>query len=372
MTKKKVLVGMSGGVDSSAAAAMLIDQGYDVTGVTIEPFYFEEYYGDEYKDHYATGIRDAKIVCDKLGIPHLTVDYKDYFREKVVSYFIDEYMAGRTPNPCIFCNPLIKWGKLISTADEQGINFVATGHYAKINKEEQTGRYFITKGGDINKDQSYFLWKLDQSRLARTIFPLGDYAKPDVRKIAEDHDLPVFNKAESQEVCFIPDSDYRRFLRLAVPDIDKKIGEGNIELNGEVLGQHKGYPFYTIGQRKGMGISYKDPLYINSIDAKTNTIIVGENRELEAKEVIADTLNFMKYNEFDPNKKYIVKIRYRDPGTAAVCSLDADGTLHIRFDENVRAVTPGQSVVIYDGSDVVAGGIIQTAANKNVQPRRSV
>ena len=350
---------MSGGVDSSAAAAMLIDQGYDVTGVTMEAFYFDEYYGEEFRNKTNTGITDAKIVCEKLGIVHITVNLKEYFREKVVGYFVDEYMAGRTPNPCVFCNPMIKWGKLIETADELGFDFLATGHYAQINKDDLTGRFYITKGSDINKDQSYFLWKLDQARLSRTIFPLGGLEKPAVREIAKEHDLPVFNKSESQEVCFIPDNDYRKFLRAVVPDIDKKIGEGNIELNGKVLGQHKGYPFYTIGQRKGMGISHPKPLYVNSINSETNTIVVGENKELDAKEVLANSLNFMKFDTFDPDRKYIVKIRYRDPGTLAACSVDKNGLLRILFDEDVRAVTPGQSVVVYDGDDLVAGGIIQ-------------
>jgi tRNA-specific 2-thiouridylase len=267
----KVIVGLSGGVDSAVAAALLQQDGYDVVGVTISPFNLGEYYSKYEKDSGCTikaSVLDAQNICKALGIPHYTVDFSDTFKENVVDYFIQEYLDGRTPNPCVKCNPIIKWGELLKFADKLGAKYLATGHYARTRFDEELKRYVLMRGTDRTKDQSYFLWKLSQEQLSRTIFPLGNMNKENTRAIAKEFGLPVYNKPESQEVCFIADDDYHNFLTRTVDDIDSIVGEGDIVFEGKVIGRHKGYPFYTIGQRKGLGISYKEPLYVLGIDAE--------------------------------------------------------------------------------------------------------
>jgi tRNA-specific 2-thiouridylase len=358
LNDKTVLVGMSGGVDSSVAAALLLEQGYNVIGITITPFYFYEYYKNLEKQNPKGNIKDAKEICDKLGIQHIVVDYFDYFKKNIVNYFIDEYLKGRTPNPCAKCNPLIKWGKLIQTANEYNAKFIATGHYAITNYDNNLKRYLLKKGQDTFKDQSYFLWGLSQDQLSRTLFPLGKMTKPEVRKYAEKKGFKSFNKSDSQEVCFIADNNYHNFLKQSIPDIDTKIGEGNIIFRGRVIGKHKGYPFYTIGQRKGIGITYKDALYVKKINPENNTIEVDTEGSLFSKTLSVTNVNFVKYKKINPENIYMVKIRYKDKPSPAKCWVSENGDIAIEYTEEKRAITPGQSAVIYEGDDVVAGGII--------------
>lgn len=359
LNKPKVLAGMSGGVDSSVAAGLLLESGYEVIGVTIEPFYFYEFYKDNERLNPKGNIKDAKEVCDKLGIEHIIVDYFDFFKNNIVNYFIRDYISGRTPNPCAKCNPLIKWGKLLQTADELGAEYIATGHYAKIVKDENSNRFLLKKGDDNKKDQSYFLWGLSQSQLSRTLLPLGCFTKDEVRNIAKRKGFKVHDKTESQEVCFIADNDYHNFLRNSIPDIDEKIGEGNIMFRGRVIGRHKGYPFYTIGQRKGIGITYRDALYVKKINPSDNTIEVGVEGELYNSSLIAHPINLIKFESIDSDKIFDVKIRYKDKGSKAKCKIIENGKLLIEFLEEKRAITPGQSAVLYEENDLVAGGVIE-------------
>ena len=357
----RVLVGMSGGVDSSVTAALLIDMGYEVIGVTIAPFNL----GKEYTEHYQakscfkkSSIEDARKVCDSLKIEHLVVDYSETFHQNVAEYFLEEYLAGRTPNPCVQCNPIIKWGKLLETANELGCYYISTGHYANII--EDNGNYFLEKATDTTKDQTYFLWKLTNDKLKRTLFPLGKYNKTETRKIARDKNLSVFNKAESQEVCFIPDNDYRNYLELMTKDKQNLPGEGNVIFMNKVLGTHSGYPFYTIGQRKGLGVTYKEPLYVKKIVPESNEVIVGRHGELFNNGLIAGNINLrVSIDFFAKPTNLFVKVRYKDPGCMAICSIIEEDKLKIEFPDQIRAITPGQSVVIYKENRLIAGGIIE-------------
>ena len=361
--KKKVLVAMSGGVDSSVAAALLQEQGFEAFGVTIDDIQLEKYYKDaaNYACSGKGAAEDAAKICRHLGIEHHTVNFSDDFKKNVIDYFIEDYLAGNTPNPCVKCNPTIKWGELMKAADRFGADYLATGHYAQIKKinTDSGSRFILHKGFDKHKDQTYFLWRLSQEQLAKTIFPLGGFDKNTTREFAAKFNLSVKDKPESQEICFIADDDYRNFLRMAVPDIDSKVGKGDIVLKGEVIGRHDGYPFYTVGQRRGLGVSYKEPLYVKKIIAATNTIEVSTYDDILDSGLIADTVNLAKYDNLDEAKRFTVKIRYKHQGTSAICRTLTDGRLEVKFDEQIRAVTPGQSVVMYDGDDLIGGGIIR-------------
>lgn len=357
----RVIVGMSGGVDSSVVAALLVEQGYDVIGITIKTYRYEDVGGNVGNDSSCCsldGINDARRVCMKLGIPHYVVDFSDTFREEVIDYFIDDYMAGNTPNPCVKCNRTIKWQEMLKKANALGAEYIATGHYAFIRRDEETGRYYLTRGHDRKKDQSYALWGLTQESLARTLFPLSGYVKEESREAARRHDLPVASKGESYEICFIPDNDYTRFLRDNTDEATRLEG-GDIVLDGEVIGKHRGFPFYTVGQRKGLGISHPEPLFVLNVLADSNTVEVGTADKLLHRGLTAHSVNMMKYETLAEPRDLIVKIRYKDDGAPALCSMTADGRLRVEFAEERRAITPGQSVVLYEGDDVVGGGIIE-------------
>lgn len=359
-TKKKVLLGMSGGIDSSMAAILLKEAGYEVTGLTIRTYdsISESCISKEKGCCTVESIFEAKKLTEKLGISHYIIDARELFTDIVIADFKNEYMHGRTPNPCVVCNPYIKWDIMLSKADEFQCEYVATGHYAKIS--QNNGRYYIVKGADESKDQSYFLWMLSQEHLHRTIFPLGGLNKEEVRKLAAEKGYTKLSeKKESQEICFIPDDDYREFLKQNIPDYSDKISEGNfVDSGGKILGKHKGYPFYTIGQRKGLGIAAGYPLFVKKIIPETNTIILGKQKELFDEEMWVKDFKFMKYQTLPSDFEASVKIRFRNKGYQCKINIFED-KLHVLFHEKVPSVTPGQSAVFYEAGDVVGGGIIQ-------------
>jgi tRNA-specific 2-thiouridylase len=366
---KRVLLGMSGGVDSSVAAALLVEQGYEVIGITIKTYKYEDVGGNVGNDSSCCsldGINDARRVALMLGIPHYTVDFTDTFKKNIIDYFVDSYMSGDTPNPCVKCNRLIKWQEMLKKADSLGAEYVSMGHYAYVRRNEESsngagGRWYISRGDDQRKDQSYALWGLTQESLSRTLFPLSGFTKEQSRATAERFGLPIAAKAESYEICFVADNNYKRFLRDNVQDFDQKMSGGKLVLDGEVIGEHHGFAHYTIGQRKGLGVAHSEPLFVLNVIAETNTVVVGRDEDLLKTGLVAGSVNMMKYPALNEERECTVKIRYKDAGAPAFCITNSDGTMTIRFAEPRRAVTPGQSVVLYDGNDVIGGGIIEKA-----------
>lgn len=360
--KPRVVVGMSGGLDSSVAAALLVQQGYDVVGITIKTYRYEDVGGNVGSDTSCCsldGINDARRVAMGLGIPHYVYDFTERFGNDVIDYFVDAYLAGDTPNPCVMCNRTIKWAEMLRRAEALGADYIATGHYARVRRDPESDRFVLSRGLDPSKDQSYALWALTQESLARTIFPLAELTKPESREIAARLGLAVAGKRESYEICFIPDNDYNRFLKENVQGLEERVAGGEIVKDGEVIGHHNGYPFYTIGQRKGLGLSSPDPLYVINIDAATNRVEVGDGDALLHRGLRAERANMIKYESIPEPMRLTAKIRYKDDGAPCLCRTLEDGTLELIFDEPRRAITPGQSVVIYDGDDVVAGGVIR-------------
>ena len=344
---------MSGGVDSTVAVYLLQQEGYKVLGVTLQ--LADNFLHDKSKQTQV--IQRAKAVCDRFGIEHLVVDQTHNFDRCVVNYFADAYFNGSTPNPCVQCNFHLKWDALLKIADERGIEKIATGHYAKIHKEGD--HYALLKGADKNKDQSYFLWRLSQEQLARTVFPLGDIKKSEIKAIAEELGLPQSNQAESQDVCFIPDNDYKAFLKKYFPERLNKIMPGSfVDMQGEIIGQHQGYYQFTIGQRKGLGIAMGEPVYVREIIPESNTVVVGRQMDMDDLGCTVNDVNWLDGPTPKEAIEVLVKVRYRNKGVHARMETLGNGRYHVIFDEAVTAVTPGQSAVFYKDEKVLGGGVI--------------
>ena len=362
-----MVVAMSGGVDSSLAAFLLHQKGYQVVGISMKLWNFSEVGGDHHPDGRCCSLEslnDARAVCQNMGIPHYVVDMRDNFRDAVISNFVEEYSRGRTPNPCIVCNTNIKWQNLWGKADSLGASFLSTGHYARIRYDEGTGRFLLLKGVDSTRDQSYALWGLSQEDLRRTIFPLGDMTKKEVRALAREHNLKVAERKESQEICFVTDDDYPRFIREWKKEKesspDGEITPGPVlNLKGEKLGEHKGIPFYTVGQRRGLGIARAKPLYVVRIEPQENAIYVGENEELLQSSFVVKGVNWIALESLAKETECEIKIRYQHvPQKGMIYPLTQDEVM-VKFSRPERAITPGQSAVFYRGDLVLGGGVIE-------------
>lgn len=353
---------MSGGIDSTVAAVLLHEQGYEVIGMTMKTWDYASSGGSKKETGCCSldSINDARAVAVELGFPHYILDIRSEFGDRVIDDFVSEYVAGRTPNPCVLCNTFIKWEALLKRADQLGCEFIATGHYAQIRREND--RYVISRGLDNTKDQSYVLWGVSQKNLAKTILPLGKYHKSEIKQLAIDkgyHDLA--KKSESYEICFIPDNDYRSFLKRKVDGLEEKVADGNfVNTKGEVIGKHQGYPFYTIGQRKGLEIALGKPMYVTNIDVATNTVVLGEEEDLQRSTMLVYRLNMQKYGKIEDGMEVLVKIRYKDKGAMATLYTEGE-KIRVEFRSKVNAIAPGQSAVFYEGEDVIGGGIIHSS-----------
>jgi len=381
---------MSGGVDSSLAAFLLHQQSYQVVGMSMKLWDFKEVGGNTHPDGRCCtleSLNDARAVCQEMGIPHYVVDLQEDFKREVISNFVEEYIRGRTPNPCIICNTKIKWESLWKKAESVGAGFIATGHYARIEYDQKLNRFLLLKGVDSSRDQSYALWGLSQKDLSRTIFPLGELTKKQVRVLAKEHQLKVAEKEESQEICFVIDNNYSRFIKewmknqgpvascqLPVSssqsfvsesrEQSRKIYPGPIfNLHGEQIGEHNGIPFYTIGQRKGLKIAVGRPLYVVKIDSENNAIYVGENDYLYKTSFVVNQLNWLAFNNLEHEIDCEIKIRYQHvPQKGRIYPLTEDGVM-VKFNKPERAITPGQSAVFYQGEVVMGGGVIDRVVN---------
>lgn len=353
---------MSGGLDSTVAAVMLAEEGYEVIGVTMKTWDYENSGGSKKETGCCSldSINDARSIAVKHGIHHLILDIRDEFGDFVIDNFIEEYLAGRTPNPCVLCNTHIKWEALLKRAQQLDCEFIATGHYAQVRNENN--RYVISKGLDENKDQSYVLWGLSQESLARTRFPLGGFRKTDIRQMALDRGfIEMVNKSESYEICFVPDNDYRGFLKRKVDGLEQRLDGGNfITSEGKVLGKHRGYPFYTVGQRKGLEIAFGEPMFVLEIQPESNTVVLGREEELQRKGMWVRNVNMGKFASIDSPMEALTKIRYKDAGGFGTIEQE-DNRMKVVFNNHVKAIAPGQSAVFYDGNDVIGGGWIQSS-----------
>ena len=353
---------MSGGIDSTVAAVMLKEEGYEVIGITMKTWDYQNSGGSKKETGCCSldSINDARSIAVEHGIHHMILDIRDEFGDYVIDNFVEEYLAGRTPNPCVLCNTHIKWEALLKRANQLDCEFIATGHYAQTRFENN--RYVISKGLDEHKDQSYVLWGLTQESLSRTKFPLGGFHKTDIKQMALDwgyHELA--KKAESYEICFVPDNDYRSFLKHKVPGLEASVAGGNfVNTQGKILGKHKGYPFYTIGQRKGLELAFGEPMFVLEIIPETNTVVIGKEEELKKKGMLVRNLNLQKYAQLDKPIESITKIRYKDPGATAILE-QIDKQMKVVFLQDVKGIAPGQSAVFYEGNDVVGGGWIQSS-----------
>ena len=356
--KPRVLVAMSGGVDSSLTAALLVHQGYDVIGATMQIWEKDQAADDPDSRGCCSlsAVDDARRVADKIGIPYYVLNFRDMFQETVVNYFMSEYSAGRTPNPCIACNRYVKFEGLLNKALALGAQYVATGHYAQIMYDESRKRYILCKGTDPAKDQSYALYHLNQHTLSHFLMPLGKFSKVETRKMAKELGLSVADKPDSQEICFVPNDDYKAFLKNRIPEA---LHPGNIvDLAGNILGRHQGVQLYTVGQRKGLGLAAGKPLYVIALDAERNEVVIGSNEDVFASELIAADLNFITVDALEQPLVVEAKIRYSAIPAQALVTPLGNGQVHVKFTTPQRAITPGQSVVFYQDDIVVGGGMI--------------
>ncbi len=358
---------MSGGIDSSLAAVMLHEEGYEVIGMTMKTWDYASSGGTKKETGCCSldSINDARSIAVSLGFPHYILDIREEFGDYVIDHFTNEYLDGRTPNPCVLCNTHIKWDALLRRADKLGCDFIATGHYAKVNHAD--GRYFISKGIDENKDQSYALWGVSQQSLSRTILPLGGLRKTEIKALAmEKGFVDLVTKSESYEICFVPDNDYRGFLKRRVDGLEESVRGGEFVLeDGTVVGHHEGYPFYTIGQRKGLGITLGYPVFVTEIQKDSNRVVLGLEKGLLKDAMWVDQLHMQKYENIIGHKKETVtKVRYNDDGSPAMIEQIGD-EMRILFREQVKAIAPGQAAVFYEGNDVIGGGWIKSSFNQN-------
>ncbi|KPK74983.1 MAG: hypothetical protein AMJ89_05085 [candidate division Zixibacteria bacterium SM23_73] len=363
------VVAMSGGVDSSLAASLLKEKGYQVVGISMKLWNFKEVGGNPNPDGRCCSVEalnDARAVCEKMKIPHYVVDFKDVFKREVILNFVEEYNKGRTPNPCIICNTEIKWQCLWEKAKALGADCLATGHYARIKYDEDSRIFLLLKGIDPTRDQSYALWGLSQENLSKTIFPLGELTKKEVRAKAKEHELKVAEKTESQEICFVADDDYPRFIKewLSNKGQGKKIQPGPIfNLGGEKIGEHRGIPFYTIGQRRGLSIALGKPLYVVRIEADKNALYVGENEDLLKSSFVVSRINWIAFAGLEKEVECRIKIRYQHQPQEGIISPLTKDEVMVKFEKPERAITPGQSAVFYQDDVVLGGGIIDRVVN---------
>jgi tRNA-specific 2-thiouridylase len=361
MAKTRVVLGMSGGVDSSAAAAVLLEQGYDVIGVTLKLWPQDCVSRAEDKCCGPQAVADARAVAHGLGIPFYLVDEADEFQREVVGYFAEEYKAGRTPNPCVMCNEKLKFGTLLRRARQLGAGLVATGHYARVERSPDGTRYWLKRGRDARKDQSYFLFSLRQEQLAHCLFPLGGRTKSDTRAAARANGLKTAEKEESMEICFVPDDDYGGFLRAA--NLVKQHRGEIVDLHGRILGHHEGIEFYTIGQRKGLRLSHPSPLYVVDLDPARNRVVVGDAATLARDTFLVERCNWIAFAEPPATFEATVKIRYNHPGVRATVTPREGGKAEVAMHIPQRAVTPGQAAVFYEEDLVLGGGWITRSAS---------
>jgi tRNA-specific 2-thiouridylase len=365
-TKGRVLVAMSGGIDSSVAAVLLHEQGYEVIGMTMKTWDYASSGGTKKETGCCSldSINDARHIAVSLGFPHYILDIREEFGDAVIDYFTNEYVEGRTPNPCVMCNTHIKWDALLKRADQLGCEFIATGHYAQIRAENN--RYIISKGVDALKDQSYVLWGVSQASLARTILPLGHLTKTKIREMATERGfVDLVNKSESYEICFVPDNDYRGFLKRRIPELEEQVKGGNfIDTEGKIIGIHEGYPFYTVGQRKGLGKAFGYPAFVTEIRKETNEVVLGKLEDLNRTGMYVGQLNLQKYESIPTEGlETVTKVRYKDAGTVAFIEM-LDGKIKVDFHEDVSGIAPGQAAVFYEGNDVIGGGWILKSFQK--------
>ena len=355
---KRVVVGMSGGVDSSVAAYLLKKQGYEVTGVTMQIWQDEDAAAAAENGGCCglSAVDDARRVAQMLDIPYYVMNFREDFKKYVIDYFVEEYLNGRTPNPCNACNRYVKWESLLRRSLQIGADYIATGHYARV-EQLANGRYAVKNSVTAAKDQTYVLYALTQEQLARTLMPIGDYTKDEIRRIAAEAGLPVAHKPDSQDICFVPDGDYAAFLDREAGD--RVPGPGNfVSMDGEVLGTHRGITHYTIGQRKGLNLAMGHPVFVAAIRPEKNEVVIGEDADIRSNVIICEHVNYMAMENLDAPRRALAKIRYAHGGSPCLLEKLPDGRVKCTFDEPVRAATPGQAAVFYEDGYVLGGGII--------------